>query len=157
MIDINEKKITERIAHAQVYVSIPSALGSLLKNDNFSSPKGPVFHTAIIAGTLAAKNTSQLIPFCHNLALSSIKIIINLETQSLIKISCHTKTQGQTGVEMEALTGASVAALAIYDMCKSYSTEIEISNLRLVQKSGGKRDYQWSGARGGPKFPDERS
>lgn len=157
MVDVTDKKNTERFASAQAYIEIPAELGDLLGDINWVSPKGPVFHTAIIAGTLAAKNTSSLIPLCHSLNISSVEIKINLINNKLIKISAGIKTTGKTGVEMEALCAASVAALTIYDMCKSYSNELVISNIRLVKKTGGKRDYSWIGARGRSELAHETS
>jgi cyclic pyranopterin phosphate synthase len=105
------------------------------------SAKGPVFATAIIAGTQAAKATSQLIPFCHAVALEDCKISCVMVSPSVIAITCGVKSRGRTGVEMEALTGVTVAALTIYDMCKALSHEIVIGPIELVAKSGGKSDF----------------
>jgi cyclic pyranopterin phosphate synthase len=156
MVDVSHKLATERFAQAQAYVHIPASLGEHLADCSWVSSKGPVFHTAIIAGTMAAKNTANLIPMCHTLSISSVEIGINLVNNRLIKILAGVKTRGQTGVEMEALSAASVAALTIYDMCKSYSSNLVIGDIRLVQKTGGKRDYSWTGARGRAKLANER-
>ncbi len=103
--------------------------------------KGPVFHTAIVAGVMAAKKTHELIPFCHPLAIEDCKIEIRLGEDGVARIDCRVKVTHKTGVEMEALTGASVAALTIYDMCKSLSHDIVIGETYLVEKRGGKSDY----------------
>ena len=157
MVDVTHKEKTNRLARAQAYVHIPESLGEKLVDSNYISAKGPVFHTAIIAGTMAAKNTSALIPLCHSLNISSVEITISLINNRLIKINSCVKTCGQTGVEMEALSAASVAALTIYDMCKSYSNNLVIGDIRLVEKTGGKRDYSWTSACGGAELTDERS
>ena len=154
MVDVAHKVETERFARAQAYVHIPASLGEHLRDSNWVSSKGPVFHTAIIAGTMAAKNTAALIPFCHSLNISGVEITISLINNKLIEIFASVKTRAQTGVEMEALSAASVAALTIYDMCKSYSNNLVIGDIRLVKKTGGKCDYSWTGARGGPKLTD---
>ncbi len=138
MVDISHKIPTLRCARAQVSLQCPNDLIELLKAGKPLNNKGPVFDTAIIAGTMAAKNTAHLIPLCHNIPLSSIKFEINYEATAVV-ISCEVKTQNATGVEMEALTGASIAALTVYDMCKSISSLV-ISDLRLVKKTGGKND-----------------
>jgi len=157
MVDVSLKKITRRYARAQAYVHIPEDLGEKLADSTWASAKGPVFHTAIIAGTMAAKNTAALIPLCHSLTISSVEVTISLMNNMLIKILARVKTCAQTGVEMEALSAVSVAALTIYDMCKSYSNNLVIGDIRLVEKTGGKRDYSWTGARGGAELTDERS
>ncbi len=104
--------------------------------------KGPVFDTAIVAGVMAAKRTHELIPFCHPLGLDNCKVEIEDKRGGEIVIRCEVSIHHRTGVEMEALTGASVAALTIYDMCKALSHDIEITGVRLLQKSGGKRDFK---------------
>ena len=106
--------------------------------------KGPVFSTAIVAGVLAAKKTSELIPFCHPISLEDCSIKINIDdrdTQRVI-IDCIAKTSGKTGVEMEALVGASNAALCVYDMLKAVSHDIRIVDVRLMEKSGGKSHFK---------------
>lgn len=109
---------------------------------NWSSKKGPILDTAIIAGTMAAKKTAELIPFCHPLNLRSVKIEITPTDGARLRIISKVKVLDQTGVEMEALTAASAAALTIYDMCKAASKDIVIENIRLIEKTGGKSDLQ---------------
>lgn len=138
MVDVCEKPATERRAVAEGIVLVPASLGSALLDGSLVSPKGPIFHTAVIAGTMAAKNTPQLIPLCHPLALQSVKFTIEVLSVDAIQIRCEVKAKGPTGVEMEALTGVSIAALTIYDMLKALSCEITIKSVRLLEKSGGK-------------------
>ena len=142
MVDISAKDITERIAIAQTKLSMPREVITALKGKGFYSAKGPVFQTAIIAGTMAVKRTSELIPLCHPLAINKIQIDIELDEEDEIIISCMVKTKGKTGVEMEALTGSSIAALTIYDMCKALSHDIIIRETRLLEKQGGKNDFR---------------
>jgi cyclic pyranopterin monophosphate synthase len=141
MVDIGEKQITKRSAIAQAIIKIGPILGAKLQEKDAVNNKGPVFHTAIIAGTMAAKNTANLIPFCHPLALSQVSIDIDLSDIETITIFCRVKTEAKTGAEMEALSGASVAALTIYDMCKSVSHDMIIAELKLIKKTGGKSDF----------------
>jgi cyclic pyranopterin phosphate synthase len=157
MVDVGHKAASARTATAQALIFIPESLGLLLADKDWQSPKGPVFHTAVIAGTMAAKNTAMLVPLCHNLNISSIKISINLLSNTCVKIISHAQIWAKTGVEMEALVGASVAALTIYDMCKAVSHELVIGETRLVSKTGGKRDYFWTGAGGRQELANERS
>jgi len=137
MVDVGDKEITKRIATAQSRVRFPAEVAHALRTQGFSTSKGPVFQTAIIAGVMAAKRTHELIPFCHPLGLENCKVTIDMDGDDAV-IGCTTSVQGKTGVEMEALTGASVAALTIYDMCKALSHEIEIGPTRLLSKSGGR-------------------
>lgn len=141
MVDISDKEITERIAVAESIIEMPAEVLNHLESGEIKTKKGPVFQTSIIAGVMGAKKTSDLIPFCHQLALTNCKIDITTD-QNLIKIRCTAKVSGKTGVEMEALTGASIAALTVYDMCKALSHEIVIKQTRLLSKSGGKSDFQ---------------
>jgi len=141
MVDVGEKPVTARTATARSLVRLPEAADSLLRDGKLQSKKGPVFETAIIAGTMAAKRTSELIPFCHPLPIEDCKVSINLKPGRIVEIECTVSVHHKTGVEMEALTGASVAALTVYDMCKSVSHEIIIEETRLISKSGGKSDY----------------
>ena len=113
-----------------------------LEGKEIQTKKGPVFQTAILAGIMAAKRTSELIPLCHPLALSKVGIDININDKREVVIQCTAKLSDRTGVEMEALTGASIAALTIYDMCKAFSHDIIIKETRLVEKTGGKSDYK---------------
>ena len=142
MVDISDKSVTHRTATAISCVVFPE--GSLPERgqDEVQTKKGPVFQTAIIAATQAVKRTAELIPFCHPLPLDGIKIEIKFSNPSIVEIQCTVKTTHKTGVEMEALTGASVAALTIYDMCKSLTHEMVIKETRLIKKSGGKSDFQ---------------
>jgi cyclic pyranopterin phosphate synthase len=142
MVDVSHKEPTLRTATAISRIEVPDSVFSLIEGDDIKSKKGPVFQTAIIAGTMAAKNTSALIPFCHPLALEGCKINITPVAPKHIEITCTVRIHAKTGVEMEALTGASVAALTIYDMCKAITHDMVICETRVVQKSGGKRDVQ---------------
>lgn len=140
MVDVSEKTATDREAHARAVVELPVEVVAALDGDEIATKKGPVFATAIIAGVMAAKKTHELIPFCHPLGLEKCKITIDVEGQQAI-INCRCKVHHKTGVEMEALTGASVAALTIYDMCKAMSHDIVIGETRLISKTGGKQDF----------------
>ena len=140
MVDISDKKVTLRIATASARVQLPKEVQEAFSDGELITKKGPVIDTAIVAGTMAAKKTHELIPFCHPLSLDSCKIEINSNQVGDLIINCRVSIEHKTGVEMEALTGASVAALTIYDMCKSLSHEIVITDVALEQKSGGKRD-----------------
>lgn len=140
MVDVSGKQVTERFAHASSEVFLPADVLQHVAGYDIETKKGPVFATAIIAGVMAAKKTHELIPFCHPLGLDSCKIDINIEA-NLARIDCRCKITHKTGVEMEALTGASVAALTIYDMLKAVSQDIVINNTRLIAKTGGKRDF----------------
>lgn len=145
MVDVSEKAVTRRSATAQSIVIAGEEIMKLLSAGEIISKKGPVFQTAIIAGTMAAKRTSELIPFCHPIGLDSCKLEIRVNDASEIVILCTSIVTGRTGVEMEALTGASIAALTIYDMCKALSHDIVITDTRLIQKTGGKLDYYREG------------
>ena len=142
MVDVSDKEATDREAHASALVQLPSAVSEAIAGDEIQTKKGPVFQTAIIAGTMAAKRTHELIPFCHPLGLESCKISIEIAEPGVARIDCRVRVHHKTGVEMEALTGASVAALTIYDMCKALSHDIVIGPVRLEAKSGGKSHYQ---------------
>jgi cyclic pyranopterin monophosphate synthase len=137
MVDVGDKEVTKRAATAQSRVRFPPTVAEALRNQGFSTSKGPVFQTAIIAGVMGAKRTHELIPFCHPLGLENCKVTIDMQGDEAV-IVCTASLQGKTGVEMEALTGASVAALTIYDMCKALSHEIEIGPTRLISKTGGR-------------------
>jgi cyclic pyranopterin phosphate synthase len=140
MVDVGDKTATRRTAHAEARVELPPEVIAELAEGEIATKKGPVFATAIIAGVMAAKKTHELIPFCHPLGLENCKITIDVAgTQAVI--DCHCKVHHKTGVEMEALTGASVAALTIYDMCKALSHDIVIGPTRLMSKTGGKQDF----------------
>jgi cyclic pyranopterin monophosphate synthase len=138
MVDVGGKPITQRIALAQVRMHLPRAVALALQRTGHRTKKGPVFDTAIIAGVMAAKRTHELLPFCHPLALDDCSIEI-AAVRGGLRIRCRVAVHHRTGVEMEALTGATVAALTVYDMCKALSHDIEIVSVRLLEKSGGKR------------------
>ena len=141
MVDVSDKQESKRAAHAVAIVSLPAEVATQISGDEIETKKGPVFATAIIAGVMAAKKTHELIPFCHPLGLDSCKIAITMHGNDAV-IDCRCKVTHKTGVEMEALTGASVAALTVYDMLKGLSHDIVIRDTRLVSKTGGKRDFQ---------------
>lgn len=141
MVDVGDKAITKRTATAESRVRFPAAVATALREQNFATKKGPVFHTAIIAGTQAAKRTHELIPFCHPLGIESCKLNIEMQRDEAV-IQCTVSLHHKTGVEMEALTGASIAALTIYDMCKALSHDIVIAETRLIDKRGGKSDFK---------------
>jgi cyclic pyranopterin phosphate synthase len=140
MVDVSDKSATQRSAVAEVRVLFPSAVAAALREQGLRSSKGPIFDTAIIAGVMAAKRTHELIPFCHPLGIENCRIGIDLEGDAAL-IRCTVSVHHKTGVEMEALTGASIAALTVYDMCKALSHDIVISDLRLIAKEGGKSRY----------------
>jgi len=140
MVDVGDKAVTTRTAKAQAIVVFPDEARPA-RDAELRTKKGPVFDTAIVAGVMAAKRTHELIPFCHPLPLDSIRIEINWGESGEIVIECSVRVNYRTGVEMEAMTGASVAALTIYDMCKALTHGIEIRDVRLVAKTGGKRDF----------------
>ena len=143
MVDISQKKVTQRTAKARCTVWLgKEILSSLSEGDDIRTKKGPVFQTAIIAGTMAAKKTADLIPLCHPLSLEDCKVEISVIDEEEIAISCTTVITGKTGVEMEALTGATVAALTVYDMCKALSPNIVIREVQLMEKTGGKNDFK---------------
>ncbi len=141
MVDVSHKSATARTAHARSIVEFPAEVAARFADGDIQTAKGPVFATAIIAGVMGAKRTHELIPFCHPLGLDNCKIDIELDDKGRAIIDCHCKVQHRTGVEMEALTGASVAALTVYDMCKALSHHIRITETRLVAKTGGKQDF----------------
>ncbi|MDR2012825.1 MAG: cyclic pyranopterin monophosphate synthase MoaC [Rhodanobacter sp.] len=138
MVDVGAKPATRRTAVAEARVRFPADVARALREQGLRSKKGPILDTAIIAGTMAAKRTHELIPFCHPLAIENCRIQIDFATESELAIRCTVAITHKTGVEMEALTGAGIAALTIYDMCKALSHEIVIDGLRLIEKSGGK-------------------
>ena len=143
MVDVSEKTATKRVARARSVVWLPPEVGKLFRDGDLQSKKGPVFQTAILAGTMAAKKTSDLIPLCHPLPLENCRLDIRFDEEaSEVIIECEVAVHHRTGVEMEALTGASVAALTIYDMCKAASHEMVIRETRLLEKRGGKCDVK---------------
>ncbi|RYE21090.1 MAG: cyclic pyranopterin monophosphate synthase MoaC [Sphingobacteriales bacterium] len=142
MVDVSEKQVSRRTAIARSVVELPAEVLALLVDGDLQTKKGSVFQTAIIAGIMAAKKTGELIPLCHPLGLDNCNITILLNEQHEVVIECTANITAKTGVEMEALVGASVAALTIYDMCKAMSHNIVIKETRLIEKTGGKRDFK---------------
>lgn len=141
MVDVSEKQITQRMATARSIVVLTGEVLAQLIDGDIQTKKGSVFQVAIIAGVMAAKKTGDLIPLCHPLALENCNINISLNGNEVI-IDCTTTITAKTGVEMEALVGASLAALTIYDMCKALSHDIVIKETRLIKKIGGKNDFE---------------
>ena len=143
MVDITEKPANKRTAVAEAWMTLGADIMGRLENGDLNGPKGPVFQTAIIAGTMAVKKTSELIPFCHPLPVEACDFEI-LPQEGRIAIRCAVTTTGKTGVEMEAITGVSVAALTVYDMCKALNKGIVIGEIKLLSKTGGKSgDYHF--------------
>jgi cyclic pyranopterin phosphate synthase len=141
MVDVGGKEVTLRVAEAEARVTLPRNVARALQASGHRTKKGPVFDTAIIAGVMAAKRTHELIPFCHPLGLNKCDVEIEALRGGTLVVRCRVSVHHRTGVEMEALTGASVAALTIYDMCKALSHDIQIGPIRLLEKTGGKRDF----------------
>jgi len=142
MVNVSEKAVTHRSARARAIVSLPQAVLDLLERGDIHMPKGPVFQTAIIAGVMAAKKTGELIPLCHPLGMDHCSVSIHVNEQQDVVVECTASIHAKTGIEMEALTGATLAALTIYDMCKALSHDIVIREIRLMEKTGGKRDFK---------------
>lgn len=138
MVDVSEKKITDRTAIAEGYISMSEETIQIIKNGGIK--KGDVLSVAQVAGIMGSKKTSEIIPMCHNIFISGANIEFEIES-TRIKITATVKTSGQTGIEMEALTAVSVAALTIYDMCKAVDKEMVIEGVKLIRKTGGKSDY----------------
>ena len=140
MVDVSDKAVTVREATADCEVRFPAAVAAELRRAGLRTGKGAVVDTAIIAGTMAVKRTHELIPFCHPLPIDGCRIAIDWRGDTRLGIECSVRTTHRTGVEMEALTGATVAALTVYDMCKALSHAMTIGPARLRRKRGGKRD-----------------
>ena len=140
MVDVGDKAVTRRTARARAVVVFPDDVLNK-QGDVLQTKKGPVVDTAIVAGVMAAKRTHELIPFCHPIPLEDCGIAIEWNESRELVIECSVRATHKTGVEMEALTGAAAAALTVYDMCKSLSHGIEIREVTLVSKTGGKSDY----------------
>jgi cyclic pyranopterin phosphate synthase len=139
MVDVTDKAVTHREAVAQAFIRmLPQTLQMIVDGGH---PKGDVFAVARIAGIQAAKKTSDLIPLCHPLMLSSVKVELSAEGIDRVRVVARCKLSGQTGVEMEALTAASVAALTIYDMCKAVDRGMVIEQVQLLEKVGGKSGH----------------
>ncbi|CAN5685966.1 cyclic pyranopterin monophosphate synthase MoaC [soil metagenome] len=141
MVDVSAKPATARAATAQCLVRFPAAVAQQLQDSELRSAKGGIVETAVIAGTMAVKRTHELIPFCHPLPIDAVRIGITWHDARSLRIECTVKTVHRTGVEIEALTGATVAALAVYDMCKALSHAIVIGPAKLLGKRGGKHDF----------------
>ena len=141
MVDVSEKKITRRLARAEAVIFLGKEIVSKIRNNELITKKGPVFQTAIIAGVMGAKKTGSLIPFCHTLNLEDCQVHITVKGERAV-IEATATISAKTGVEMEALTAASIAALTIYDMCKALSQDMVIESIRLLEKKGGKKDFQ---------------
>jgi cyclic pyranopterin phosphate synthase len=142
MVDVGGKSISHRTAVARSIVSLPAEVLEQLTNGDIQTKKGSVFQTAIVAGIMAAKKTGDLIPLCHPLGLDNCSINIHLNEQQEVVIDCTATITAKTGVEMEALVGVSIAALTVYDMCKALSHDIVIKETKLMEKTGGKRDFK---------------
>lgn len=138
MVNVSEKQITQRTAIAKATMFLGKEVISHFINDELTTKKGPVFQTAIVAGIQAVKKTSELIPMCHPLLINAVEIDIDIVDTEHITVFCKVNIEGKTGVEMEALTGASVTCLTIYDMCKSISQKMVVKEVQLVEKTGGK-------------------
>ncbi|QKZ03192.1 cyclic pyranopterin monophosphate synthase MoaC [Pseudomonas eucalypticola] len=139
MVDVTDKAVTSREAVAEARVRMrPQTLKMIVDGEH---PKGDVFAVARIAGIQAAKKTSDLIPLCHPLMLTSVKVELSADGEDAVLIRARCKLAGQTGVEMEALTAASIAALTIYDMCKAVDKGMVIDTVRLLEKLGGKSGH----------------
>lgn len=142
MVDVGGKTITKRSATAESFVTFPEDAAQALHDAGLRSKKGPVIDTAIVAGTMAVKRCADLIPFCHPLPIQSIRFDTEFTQPAMLRIRCTVAAEARTGVEMEALTGASIAALTVYDMCKSLSLGLIIGPIQVTDKSGGKRDFK---------------
>lgn len=150
MVDVTDKSVTERQAIAEAYIEMATETLALIIDGNHH--KGDVFATARLAGIMAAKKTSDLIPLCHPLALTKVEVELTAEPEfNRVRIQSLCKLSGKTGVEMEALTAASVAALTIYDMCKAVQKDMIISQVKLLEKTGGKSGHFKVGSRVGNK------
>jgi cyclic pyranopterin monophosphate synthase len=145
MVDTSEKKISRRSASARSIVVLPREVLDHMLDGDIQTKKGAVFQTATIAGIMAAKKTGELIPLCHPLGLDFCHINIELENDNEVVINCTAIIEAKTGVEMEALVGASIAALTVYDMCKALSHDIIIKETKLISKTGGKKDFERKG------------
>jgi cyclic pyranopterin phosphate synthase len=142
MVDVSAKQVTHRTATARSIVVLPDEVLQHLVNGELQTKKGAVFQTAIIAGIMAAKKTGDLIPLCHPLGMDNCKVTIELSAENEVVIDCTASISAKTGIEMEALVGASIAALTVYDMCKAMSHDIVIKETKLIAKTGGKRDFK---------------
>lgn len=141
MVDVSDKSVSKRSATAQAKMFLGKEIISHFSNNELTTKKGPVFQTAVIAGIQAVKRTAELIPMCHPLFIDGVDIEIKVLDEEHIEITCRVTMEGKTGVEMEALHGASTAALTVYDMCKAISHGMVIREIKLLEKKGGKSDF----------------
>jgi cyclic pyranopterin phosphate synthase len=141
MVSVAAKEVTRRVARAQATVFLGKEIMSLVSNEDIVTKKGSVFQTAILAGIMGAKQTHALIPLCHPIGLEDCQVNITPMKETVI-IDTSATVHSRTGVEMEALTAASIAALTIYDMCKAMSHDLRITEIKLMEKTGGKRDFK---------------
>lgn len=141
MVDVGDKTVSRRSAVAEALLRFPTEVAEVLRGQGMQTGKGAIVDTAIVAGVMAAKRTHDLIPFCHPLPLERCRIGIDWRDPETLVVQCEVAVTHRTGVEMEALTGASVAALTVYDMCKALSLDIVITEVRLLAKHGGRRDF----------------
>lgn len=144
MVDVGDKAVTARVAVASCLVTLPDEVTKALTSDDMHTKKGSVTQTAILAGIMAAKKTPELIPLCHPVPLTDCTVEIELKQKNILHIRATAKTHAQTGVEMEALTAVSIAALTVYDMCKGLSHDILIGPIQLESKTGGKHAFKRS-------------
>jgi cyclic pyranopterin phosphate synthase len=142
MVDVGTKTVTRREAVAEAIVALPATVARELRATGHRTRKGPVFDTAVIAGVLAAKRTHELVPFCHPLPIDHCSLDVRTAPRNRLVIEARVAAQHRTGVEMEALTAATIAALTVYDMCKALSHDIRIERVRLLEKRGGRRDIR---------------
>ncbi|MDB6079975.1 MAG: cyclic pyranopterin monophosphate synthase accessory protein [Akkermansiaceae bacterium] len=140
MVDVSAKPVTARVATAEARIRVNEAVAAQFNGTELTSKKGPVFQTAILAGVMGAKQTPALIPLCHPLPLDDCRITVEFTDQEAV-LRCTCKTTGRTGVEMEALTGATIAALTFFDMIKALDPAAVIHSIRVLEKSGGKSDF----------------
>lgn len=142
MVNVSDKKITKRVAIAKANMFLGEEVVSHFSDKELITKKGPVFQTAIIAGIQAVKKTSDIIPMCHPLLINGVDIDINIIDKAHVEVFCKVTIEGKTGVEMEALTGATATCLTIYDMCKAISQNMRIQEVKLLEKTGGKSDIK---------------
>ncbi|MCK5103640.1 MAG: cyclic pyranopterin monophosphate synthase MoaC [Cyclobacteriaceae bacterium] len=142
MVDVGKKTVTRRTAIAQATIILPDPVMKHFNGNDLDTKKGGVFQTAILAGIMGAKKTSDLIPLCHPLSLDNCAVDIKVANNNELMITAEASIESKTGVEMEALTAASIAALTVYDMCKGLSHDIIIKEIKLLSKSGGKSDFK---------------
>ena len=142
MVNVSDKKITKRTAIAKATMFLGKEVIANFSENELKTKKGPVFQTAIIAGIQGVKKTSELIPMCHPLLINGVDIDVTIIDSENIEVLCKVTITGKTGVEMEALTGANITCLTIYDMCKSISQKMVIQEVKLLEKTGGKSDIK---------------